>query len=79
MKILACAKPINVVNKRRTRDHRKEIKCADCIYSKNLSNGKKVCTLFLMLEDPIGYVDTIYCRTHFELCGPYAECFKDKK
>jgi len=41
MKILACAKPVIVVNRAR-REHRKELNCADCIYSKNA----KVCTLF---------------------------------
>ena len=80
MKIIACAKQVIVVN-RPKRDHRKELNCADCFYSKNAEDGKKVCTLFkyLTISEDIFYVDTIYCRSDFNLCGPYADFFKARK
>ena len=82
MKILACAtKPIIVKNTKQ--DHKKWIKCSDCIYSKNIGDHKTVCTLFkysyLTFFEDNSYVDTIYCRSNFDLCGPYADFFKAKK
>ena len=74
MKILACAKP-PIVN------HKKWIKCSDCVYSKPTGDHKTVCTLFkyLIISEDNFYVDTIYCRSHFDLCGPYADFFNAKK
>ena len=74
MKIIACAKQIVA---------KKELKCSDCIYSKNTGDGEKVCTLFKYSYLPRfvdnSYINTIYCRSNFNLCGPYADFFKKKK
>ena len=79
MKIVRFVQPIIHVS--RKNEFRKHINCADCIYSRLDSKGKKlVCTLFkysYLKEDP--YVDTIFCRSDFSLCGSYADFFKPKK
>ena len=79
MKVVACSKPIIAVS--RKRESNKWINCSDCIYSKTVGEHKTVCTLFkyLTASESITYVDTIQCRSDFNLCGPYADFFKPKK
>ena len=80
MKIFACAKP-PIIAFSRLRESNKWINCSDCKYSKTINDHKTVCILFkyLTVSEQITYVDTIRCRSDFDLCGPYAEFFKPKK
>ena len=81
MKIIPLAKPI--INFSSKNENRKWINCSDCIYSKTINHHKTVCKLFkysyLTYFEENSNIDIIYCRSDFNLCGPYADFFKPKK